>query len=383
MFASFRPFSDKHTPSTLAIARPIFAVCGLLALAVLLGFLEAAQSYLRAVMQGRAFSWGQGLLDAIPAWAVLALLTPLVVALAHYVRFDRGRRVMATLIHTAGAAAFSLVHQSAAALLLAWRFDGRFTLYLPKMFTAYLAMDFVIYSAIVGAYFAVDYRRQLRQREMAASQLQASLSQARLQALRAQLNPHFLFNTLNAISVLALKGQGEAVAQTLSQLSELLRLSLDAGLPQEVPLEEELEFTDRYLAIQRIRFADRLTVTRTVDPDTLGALVPSLLLQPLVENAVMHGVGLQPGPGRIEIHAVKCGNRLRIQVVDSGPGFPGFPAADARREGIGLANTRARLEQLYPADYRLDTGGDNGARVAIDLPFRGSGFEAGRTRWSA
>jgi two-component system, LytTR family, sensor kinase len=377
MFAFLRPSSDNRMPP---IARPALAVCGLLALAVLLGFLEAAQSYLRAVMQGRAFSWGQGLLDAIPAWTVLALLTPLVVALAHYVRLDRGRRVIAILIHLAGAAAFSLVHQSAAALLLVWRFDGRFTLYLPKMFTAYLAMDFVIYSAIVGAYYALDYRRQLRQREMAASQLQASLSQARLQALRAQLNPHFLFNTLNAISVLALKGQGEAVAQTLSQLSELLRLSLDAGLPQEVPLEEELEFTDRYLAIQRIRFADRLTVARTVDPDTLGALVPSLLLQPLVENAVMHGVGLQPGPGRIEIHAVKCGDRLRIQVVDSGPGFP---AADARREGIGLANTRARLEQLYPADYRLDTGGDNGARVAIDLPFRRGEFEAGRTRWSA
>jgi signal transduction histidine kinase len=380
MFESLRPSSDKHTAPGVAVARPALAVSGLLALAVLLGFLEAAQSYLRAVMQGRVFSWGQGLLDAIPAWAVLALLTPLVVALAHNVRLDRGRRVTAVLIHLAGAAAFSLLHQSAAALLLAWRFDGRFTLYLPKMFTAYLAMDFVIYSAIVGAYYALDYRRQLRQREMAASQLQASLSQARLQALRAQLNPHFLFNTLNAISVLALKGQGEAVAQTLSQLSELLRLSLDAGMPQEVPLEEELEFTDRYLAIQRIRFADRLTVTRAVDPETFGAMVPSLLLQPLVENAVMHGVGRQPGPGRIEIHAVKCGDRLQIEVVDSGPGFP---SADARREGIGLANTRARLEQLYPADYRLDTGGGNGARVVLDLPFRRGEFEAGRTRWSA
>jgi two-component system, LytTR family, sensor kinase len=380
MFGSLHSSSEDHLPRTLSIARPALAVTALLALAVLLGFLETAQSYLRAVMQGRVFSWAQGLLDAIPAWTVLALLTPLVVALAHRVRLDRGRRITAVLIHLAGAAAFSLVHQSAAALLLAWRFDGRFTLYLPKMFTAYLAMDFVIYSAIVGAYYAADYRRQLRQREIAASQLQASLSQARLQTLRAQLNPHFLFNTLNAISVLALKGQGEAVARTLSQLSELLRLSLDAGLPQEVPLEEELEFTDRYLAIQRIRFADRLTVTRAIDPDTFGAMVPSLLLQPLVENAVMHGVGLQPGPGRIEIHAVKCGDRLQIEVVDSGPGFP---AADVRREGIGLANTRARLEQLYPADYRLDAGQDGGARVAIDLPFRRGELKAGRTRWSA
>lgn len=362
------------------LARPALAIGGLLLFAVLLGCLEAAQSYLRAVMQGRAFSWGQGLLDAIPPWAVLALLTPLVVALAHTVRLDRPGKVTPILIHLVGAIAFSLAHQSAAALVLAWRFDGRFTLYLPKMFTAYLAMDFVIYCAIVGAYYALDYRHQLRQREMAASQLQASLSQARLQALRAQLNPHFLFNTLNAISVLALKGQGEAVARTLSQLSDLLRLSLDATLPQEVPLEDELEFTERYLAIQRIRFADRLTVARSVDPEALGAMVPSLLLQPLVENAVMHGVGQQPGPGRIEIHAVKCGDRLRIEVRDSGPGFP---ANDTRREGIGLANTRARLGQLYPADYHLDAGGEHGARVAIDLPFRRGVPEAGRTRWSA
>jgi sensor histidine kinase YesM len=356
------------------------ALLGLLLLAVLLGFLEAAQSYLRAVMQGRVFSWRQGLLDAVPAWMALALLVPVVVSLAHRVRLDRPQKAFAILIHLAGSLAFSFVHQSVAAMLLAWRFDGRLTLYLTKLFGAYLAMDIVIYWAIVGAYYAIDYRRQLRQREMAATQLQVSLSQARLQALRAQLNPHFLFNTLNAISVLALKGQGEAVARTLSQLSDLLRLSLDTSLPQEVPLEAELEFTDRYLAIQRIRFPDRLTVSRTIEPLALEAMVPSLLLQPLVENAVIHGIGMRTGPGRIEISAVKYGDRLRVEVRDSGPGFP---AAGLRREGIGLANTRERLEQLYPANHRLDILSGDGAKVAIDLPFRRRESEVGRTRWSA
>ena len=381
MTAPLQSSFDPRGARLPALNRPLFVVLGLL-LALLFAFLEAAQSYLRAVMQGRLFSWRQGLLDALPAWMALALLAPLVIALAHAVRLDRGHKTLAIAIHLAGAAIFSLAHQSAAALALAWRFDGQLTLYLTKMFGAYLALDVVIYGAIVGACYAIDFRRQLRQREMAASQMQASLSQARLQALRAQLNPHFLFNTLNAISVLALKGQGEAVARTLSQLGDLLRLSLDTGLPQEVSLEAELEFTERYLAIQRVRFPDRLTVSRSIEPLALDAMVPSLLLEPLVENAVMHGVGMQPGPGRIEIRAVKCGDRLRVEVHDSGPGFP---AIDARREGIGLGNTRERLEQLYPADYRLDIGGENGARVAIDLPFRRGDRDrqAGRTRWSA
>jgi signal transduction histidine kinase len=380
MAALQHAIADPASARVPAFRRPLLVVLGLLLLALLLGSLEAAQSYLRAIMQGRTYSWGQGLLDAVPAWMVLALLAPLVIALAHAVRLDRGHRALAIAVHLAGAAVFSLAHQSAAAIMLAWRFDGQLSVYLTKMLAAYLALDVVIYGAIVGAYYAVDFRRQLRQREMAASQMQASLSQARLQALRAQLNPHFLFNTLNAISVLALKGQGETVARTLSQLSDLLRLSLDAGLPQEVPLEAELEFTERYLAIQRVRFPDRLTVLHTIEPQALDAMVPSLLLQPLVENAVIHGIGMVPGPGQIEIRAVKCGERLRVEVRDSGPGFP---ATDARREGIGLGNTRERLEQLYPSDYRLDIASDGGARIAIELPFRCRDREAGRTRWSA
>jgi sensor histidine kinase YesM len=249
-----------------------------------------------------------------------------------------------------------------------------------KFLTLYFAIDLLIYGAIVGLWYATHYARELRQRELAASQLQASLSEARLQALRAQLNPHFLFNTLNAISVLALKGEREPVAHTLSLLSDLLRLSLDTALPQEVPLARELQFVDRYLEIQRVRFPDRLRVERQIDDAALDGLVPSLILQPLVENAVLHGVSLTRGPGEIRIGAACRDGRLVLRVHDTGPGFGDDPA-----EGIGLRNTRARLEQLYASTQRLAYGNDDrGAWVSIEVPYRPSGSQSiEETRWTA
>ncbi len=159
-----------------------------------------------------------------------------------------------------------------------------------KLLILNFALDVVIYCAFVGGFHALLYYREFRARELAASQLQTGLTQARLEALRAQLNPHFLFNTLNAISALALKGDRDGVVQMLSLLSDLLRLSLDAHLPQAVPLADEIAFIDRYLELQRIRFSDRLEIQKSIEPDTLRALVPSLLLQPVVENAVLHGI---------------------------------------------------------------------------------------------
>lgn len=233
---------------------------------------------------------------------------------------------------------------------------------------------------------------------------------ARLRALRAQLNPHFLFNTLNAISVLALKGEQESVVHTLSRLSDLLRLSLDEGLGQEVPLSKDLEIMDMYLDIQRVRFADRLTVRREIDDEVLDALVPSMIMQPLVENAVVHGISMRPGPGLVELRASRHDGRVRLEVRDSGPGFQGASAASAAREidahagrdagatgrdagatgpagdrtdadprrrrssgnGIGLANTRARLEQLYGGNFTFECqdASAGGATVILSIPYR-------------
>jgi sensor histidine kinase YesM len=341
---------------------------GLLTVGVVFGLIDAAQVYLRSSMLGRSYSWGMSLLDAMPNWILLALLAPAVIAMAGKCRLDRPPRGTAIALHLLAAVTFAVVHQVAVASFTVWRFaDAHFTPMIWKLLTFYFAIDFLIYWAIVCIWYAIEYARELRQRELAASQLQASLSQARLQALRAQLNPHFLFNTLNATTVLALKGQGEAVAHTLTLLSEMLRLSLDATLPQEIPLAHELQFMDRYLEIQQVRFPDRLSVDRHIDPETLDALVPAMLLQPLVENAVMHGVAAQRGHGTISIHAARLNGRLVLRVHDSGPGFKTGDVV----EGIGLRNTRARLEQLYTSAQQFAYGNDDrGAWVTIELPFR-------------
>jgi two-component system LytT family sensor kinase len=368
---------EGHQKHVRVAGRPAVVAGVVLLLAVAFGLVDAAQAYLRASMQGRPYSLGMALLDGMPSWLLLAVLSPAVVAMARRVRLDSSARTAAMMAHLVAAASFAVVHQTTVALVNLWRFeDARLTPLMWKFLTLYFAIDFLIYWAIVGECYAVDYARELRRREIAASQLQASLSQARLEVLRAQLNPHFLFNTLNAISVLALKGESDNVVRTLSLLGELLRLSLDSTLPQEVPLSRELHFMDRYLEIQRVRFPNRLIVERRIDPAALDALVPSLILQPLVENAVVHGVSTLRGAGQIRIAARREDGRIVLDVHDSGPGFANGEAM----EGIGLRNTRARLQQLYAADHQFRYGtDDSGAWVAIELPYRREGSDRGQT----
>ena len=187
-----------------------------------------------------------------------------------------------------------------------------------------------------------------------------------LEALQRQLHPHFLFNTLNAISTFALKGDQPAVTETIGRLSGLLRAALDEHT-EEISLTREMEFVDDYVAIQQIRFADRLCVEKSIARDTLEGLVPTMILQPIVENAIQHGVNAQRGRGHVDISAVRDNGSLVIEVCDSGPGFRSVGAHD----GIGLANTRARLEQLYGSHYLFEYGSmpEGGASVRITIPF--------------
>ena len=201
---------------------------------------------------------------------------------------------------------------------------------------------------------------------LAASQLRAELAEARLEVLRRQLHPHFLFNTLNSISVLMFENVSQA-NRMLLRLSELLRAGLTTDSPHEVSLEHELSFLERYLDIERIRFGERLTVELQVDPTTLGARVPNLILQPLVENAIRYGVAAVDRPSKVAIRAERDGGELRLHVRDDGPGL----ARNAKR-GVGLSNTEARLRQLYGTAQRMEliTPDNGGVLVSIAIPFR-------------
>jgi LytS/YehU family sensor histidine kinase len=189
-----------------------------------------------------------------------------------------------------------------------------------------------------------------------------------LQALKMQLQPHFLFNTLNAIAALVRKNENKAATDMLAGLSDLLRLSLENVGAQEISLKQELEFLERYLEIERIRFKDRLQVRMHVAPETLEARVPNLILQPLVENAIRHGIASRSAAGVIEIRAEREGERLRLQIKDNGPGFPG---EEPINRGVGLTNAMARLQRLYGAAQSLvfNNAPEGGAVVTLEIPF--------------
>jgi two-component system, LytTR family, sensor kinase len=216
-------------------------------------------------------------------------------------------------------------------------------------------------------YFAIKhYERSVRAESLA--------HQARLQALRYQLNPHFLFNTLNAISTLVVDRRNAEAGKMIARLSDFLRMTLDRPDVEEVPLADEIEFVRRYLEIEQVRFGDRLAVTIDVDDGAWSARVPALVLQPLVENAIRHAVAPREQGGRITIAARARDGRLELSVMDDGPGLNG----NGNGTGIGLANTRERLQQLYGDAHRFElvkacparTVGGNGLRAQIELPLR-------------
>jgi len=228
------------------------------------------------------------------------------------------------------------------------------------------ANQLLVFCAVLAAGYAREYFLRDRDRQREAGALHAQLADARLEALRAQINPHFLFNTLNAVAALVERDPAGA-RRMIARLSELLRYTIDSRGSATVPLREELEFLERYIEIMEIRFQGRLRTSTKIDAGALDVPVPSLILQPIVENALEHGASRAAGGGKIEIEARRDGGRLVLSVRDNGPGV---------REGeggIGLSNTRARLEQLYgsAASLTLASASDGGAIATITIPMHG------------
>jgi sensor histidine kinase YesM len=243
-----------------------------------------------------------------------------------------------------------------------------------------LVIDFhgsvIAYWTILACQAGLRYYQEYQRREqealrleLQASELKTQLARAQLSALKMQLQPHFLFNTLNAITVLVRQGKGELAEEMLGRLSDLLRCVLEDVEAHEVPLRRELEYLRLYLSIQQVRFQDRLKINISADPETLDAAVPQMALQPIVENAIRHGVGRRSSAGRVEVTASLMDGNLMLKIEDDGPGF--LPDASSRGTGIGLANTRARLKQLYEdrAQLLISNRGKGGASVTILIPF--------------
>ncbi len=345
----------------------------LFAAATALALFFASRTYLTYnAYPDNEISWARSLAPALSSWYMWALLAPLILWLATRLPFDQGRwRRNVGLLLFAGFA-FALAHSTLEHLL------GELVEFFP---TRPLSRNFLVgqfhynvitYWMIVGAANLLEYSRRSREREVRASQLEVHLADARLQALRMQLHPHFLFNTLHAITTL-MHRDVDAAERMLARLSDLLRITLDSAGAQEVPLKQELEFLEQYLEIERIRFGDRLRIEMDVDPETLDAWVPNLVLQPLVENAIRHGIAPKAGPGWIGISSRRKDGQLVLVIEDDGRGLPAQGSAGGDQEpGVGLSNTRARLHELYGGDHQLEMlrSPTGGALVRLTIPFR-------------
>jgi len=313
--------------------------------------------------------------------AVWALATPAVLSLCRRFPLRRVRERGTLAAHLVGAAlipAAVLVCHFVALNLAAgdpiWRWS-LWVLDFPPSLRALGHTTFLTYLGLLAVIWGLDAHREAQREEVEAQQLKARLAGARLMALKMQLHPHFLFNTLNTLLPLIFR-DADSAARTIVQLGDLVRFSQRNGESPFVTLRDELAFLDRYLQIEETRFQDRLTVERDVDAQVLSASVPNLILQPLVENAIKHGITARPGPGRLEIRACRSGRTLVLEVQDDGVGLPAAVRA-GRRQGVGLENTRGRLEQLYGSSHRFELvnrpSGGVVARIEIPLVEFGTG----------
>jgi len=339
------------------------------------GLLVANQSSMLSSLGGRPMPWVVALRPAMLEAALWAVTTLAIFWLARRVPLERGRVLRGVAVHLVAAVIIALA-RTGVMVVLGWYVTWFRVRTFGAQFWGSSSQNALFYALLLGIAHLVVYYRRYREREQAAEQLARGLTEARLQALKMQLQPHFLFNTLNAISAL-IPADAKPARRMVARLGDLLRSTLEHEETQEVTLREELAFLEPYLEIEQARLEDRLTVVMTIAPETLDARVPHLLLQPLVENAVRHGIAARIEPGRVEISASRGPDDrfLHLEIRDDGRGLNPDDNRDAdgrTRRGVGLTNIRARLEQLYGADHRFtfENHAGGGVRVRISLPFR-------------
>jgi two-component sensor histidine kinase len=338
----------------------VWIVIGWTGLALFLG-ISSSLAYLSV---GNPPRWSLTIRMALAETYVWALLAPFVMALASRFPFTRTTLVSSLAVHVVVSLLVSVIKLIVDQLLR--RFFFGFSTY---MLITSLAPNILFYWGIVAAAHGLGYYRSSKEKELRALQLEAKLAQTRLQLLKMQLHPHFLFNTLNTVSEL-IHEDPETADRMIAGLSDLLREALAAGDSVEVPLRRELDLMRCYLDIQQARFGDRLQVDVDVDEQVMDNLVPHLLLQPVVENAIRHGIGARSSAGRIRISAHADNESLRLVVQDDGVGLK----EPQGRDGIGLGNTRERLQALYGPGGHVRVGDDprGGVIVTITIPLHRS-----------
>lgn len=372
------PPSDGAAGARRGRADSLFASSGArwalgIALTVALALLTATQLYVNWRSHGAPSPFLRIFAGELVEWASWAAFLPVIVLADRRAGFGRGY-VLALPVH-AGLAVGFFAFQNAVMIVIGNFSEGGaaldragFAALYAERFVLKLPSGLLVYGILLTSVLVLRLYRAYHRRSLESERLAAQLQRARFENLSAQMHPHFLFNSLHTIAGLVREGDRELAIDTIATLGGLLRRSLEMADEQEVPLEEELALLDGYVRIQRARFGDRLSVERDIDPELLDERVPTLFLQPLVENAIRHGLELEHGTGRVRIRGAREDGRLVFEVSDNGCGFD--PSRGGGGPGVGLRNTRERLEQLYGpgAGVEVRTGRGAGTTVRVSIP---------------
>jgi two-component system, LytTR family, sensor kinase len=340
------------------------------------GLFDATQNVFVMRAEGMHHAWLRLFVTLLVSWVPWALGTPLVLWLGRRYPPTQLRTAYIWFIHFAACAAIGLTHAALVSgldvLLNPWANPSPYGPFIPHWFDKFyngLLSYVVLYSAILAISYVLDSRERLARQQTETARLNEQLSKAQLEALRRQIEPHFLFNSLNAIAGLIRENRNDDAVSMIAGLSDFLRRVIAESSRRQVPLAEEMDFLQKYLDIQKVRFAERLQLSMDVPEELFLAQVPSLILQPIVENAIKHGIGKRAQGGAIRIAASRCNGMLKLSVYNDGPGLS--PDRENGRSGIGISNLRTRLESLYRDGFELSIKNQEpgGVEVSVSLPF--------------
>ncbi|MFC1564916.1 sensor histidine kinase [candidate division KSB1 bacterium] len=330
----------------------------------LISLFFTGETYFYYLLEGKPVSFWINLRWSVVNWLLWALLSLLIIRLARVLPIDFKNWYYTVPVHLVLALLFAALHAFFFHIYAMTVQSGPvwdMHLILVQMIKE-IVFSMFVYWIVIGICFLTDYYRKNREHELKTSQMETKLAHAQLEVLKMQLHPHFLFNTLHAISALVKKDPASA-DKMIGRLGDLLRMTLERSGEQEIPLKEELEFLKLYLEIEKTRFQDRLNINLDIDNNTLDCIVPNLILQPLVENAIKHGIAKRSSGGGINIKTESVNDRLRLTIIDNGTGL---------QENNGLSNTRARLNQLYGDKhvFAISNSQTGGVNVTLEVPCR-------------